>query len=157
MQGGRFVRGGATRQRVHAHRSQPSRCAAEVPSQRARGQAGRAPALGCRQPLPRGAGGLPPPLANAGAPAGGGDADNGITDAGATALGNALPLNRALRVLNLSGNPGIGADGAQALAHGLELSSSLEELNLGGAPASEEPPQRRRGQYAMIDCCKIDL
>ena len=55
----------------------------------------------------------------------------GIGDAGASALGKALSINRTLKVLDLRSND-IGHLGASALAAGLEVNRTLAELNLAG-------------------------
>lgn len=54
---------------------------------------------------------------------------NGISEAGGTALGNSLLINRSLKILVLSGNI-IRDVGCTAIARALRVNNSLEELEL---------------------------
>ncbi|KAJ3044315.1 Leucine-rich repeat-containing protein 71 [Rhizophlyctis rosea] len=62
---------------------------------------------------------------------------NGITDAGAKALAQALKTNRVLTNLNLWDNS-IGKEGAEALADSLKLNTGLVSLSLGRNFAGDE-------------------
>lgn len=56
--------------------------------------------------------------------------NNGIGREGVCAIAVGVEMNRALKILELSGNRGIGGVGADALAAAVRVNSSLEQLIL---------------------------